>query len=156
MSTDLTEARPLIRTEQPVKTHDGGQLVTCLFDGAATLDLLSEDFVRRLALQTRKSPTKALVRLANGQRVTFTTVCNIAFELARHEFERTFYVLRDLRVADLVLGLPWLDEEQASLQFGTTRVLTPMDGTAVETHIEERRPKCPLSAATKGVMLNFT
>jgi hypothetical protein len=41
-----------------------------------------------------------------------------------------FYVLRDLRDADrLVPGLPWLREEQASLQFGTTRVFTQMDGT---------------------------
>jgi hypothetical protein len=46
----------------------------------------------------------------------------VTFELARHEFQRTFYVLHDLRVADLVLGLPWLDDEQ----FGTTRAFTLM------------------------------
>jgi hypothetical protein len=56
--------------------------------------------------------------------------------MVRHEFQRTFSVLRDLDAADLVLGLPWLDEEQASLQFGTTRVFNPMDGIALETQIE--------------------
>jgi hypothetical protein len=30
--------------------------------------------------------------------------------------------LRDLRVANVVLGLPWLDDEHASLQFGTTQI----------------------------------
>ena len=118
-------------------------------DCAATLDFVSEDFVRRFALQTRKSVTKTHVRLANGQRVTSSTVCDVTFELARHEFHRTFYVLRDLRAADLILGLPWLDDEHASLQFGSTRGFTLMDGTAVETTLEERRPECFLMSSTK-------
>jgi hypothetical protein len=59
------------------------------------------------------------------------------------------YVLRDLRAAELIVGLPWLDDEQASLQFGTTRIFTLMDGTAVETTLEERRPECLLLSSTK-------
>jgi hypothetical protein len=147
--TDLTDARPLIRTELTVKTRDGGHHITSLVGCAATLDFVSEDFVRRLALQTRKSLTKAPVRLANGQRVTSSTVCDVTFELARHEFQRTFYVLRDLRAADLILGLPWLDDEHASLKFGSTMVFTLMDGTAVETQLEERRPECLMMSSTK-------
>jgi hypothetical protein len=116
----------------------------------STLDFAGlEDFVRRFALQTRKSATKTHVRLANGQRVISSTVCDVTFELARHEFHRTFYVLRDLRAADLIMGLPWLDDEHASLQFGSTRVFTLMDGTAVETTLEERRPECLLLSSTK-------
>jgi methyl coenzyme M reductase subunit C len=92
-----------------VKTLDGGHLISRLVDCAATLDFVSEDFVRRFALQTRKSLTKTLVRLANGQRVTSSTVCDVTFELARHEFQRASYVLRDLRTVDLNMGLPWLD-----------------------------------------------
>jgi hypothetical protein len=88
--TDLTEARPLIRTEVTVKTHDGGHQISGLVDCAATLDFVSEDFVRRFALQTREFVTKKHVRLANGQRVTSSTVCDVTFELARHEFQRTF------------------------------------------------------------------
>jgi hypothetical protein len=86
--TDLTEARPLTRTELTVKTLDGGHQISGLVDCAATLDFVSEDFVRRFALQTRKSTTKTPVRLANGQRVTSSTVCDVTFELARHEFHR--------------------------------------------------------------------
>jgi hypothetical protein len=118
-------------------------------DCAATLDFVSEDFVRRFALQTRKSVTKTHVRLANGQRVTSSTVCDVTFELARHEFHRTFFVLRDLRAADLIMGLPWLDDEHASLLFGSTIVFILMDGTAVETTLEERRPECLLMSSTK-------
>jgi hypothetical protein len=118
-------------------------------DCAATLDFVSQDFVRRFALQTLKFASKTPVRLANGQRVSSTTVCDVTFELARHEFHRNFYVLRDLRTADLILGLPWLDDEHASLQFGTTRVFTLMDGTAVETTLEERRPEWLLLSSTK-------
>jgi hypothetical protein len=105
-----------------VKTPDGGHQIFGLVDCDATLDFVSEDFVRRFALQTRKSVTKTHVRLANGQRVTSSTVCDVTFELARHELHRIFYVLHDLRAADLILGLPWLDDEHASLQFGSTQV----------------------------------
>jgi hypothetical protein len=54
-----------------MKTHNGGQLVTCLVECAPTLDFLFEDFVRRLAMRTRKSPTKTRVRLAKR------TTCDI-------------------------------------------------------------------------------
>jgi hypothetical protein len=68
-----------------------------MVDCAATLlDFVSEDFVRRFALQTRKSLTKTHVRLANGH-VTSSTVCDMTFEVARHELQRSFYVLRDFR-----------------------------------------------------------
>jgi hypothetical protein len=79
--SDLTEARPLIRTELTVQTPDGGHQISGLVDCAATLDFVSdEDFVRRFALQTRKSLIKTHVRLANGQRVTSSTVCDVTFE----------------------------------------------------------------------------
>jgi hypothetical protein len=84
ISTDLTEARPLIRIELTVKTPDGGQLSFGLVN-------CPKDFERRYALQTRKSPSMTLIRLTtNGQCVTSPLVCDITFELARHEFQRTF------------------------------------------------------------------
>jgi hypothetical protein len=132
-----------------VQTPYGGHHISGLVDCAATLDFVSEDFVRRFALHTRKSLTKTHFRLANGQRMTSSTVCDVTFELARHEFQRSFYVLRDLRAADLILGLPWLDDEHASLLFGSTRVFTLMDGIAVETQLEERHPECLLMSSTK-------
>jgi hypothetical protein len=69
--------------------------------------------------------------------------------MARHEFQRTFYVLRDLRVADLIMGLPWLDDKQAFLQFSSIKVFTLMDGITVETTLEERRPECLLMLSSK-------
>jgi hypothetical protein len=105
MLTDLNEARLLIRNELNVKTPNCGQLISGLVDCAATLDFVSEDFVRRFALQTRKSQTKTSVRLANGQRVTSSAICDTTFDLARHELQQMFYVLRDLRASDLVLRL---------------------------------------------------
>jgi hypothetical protein len=48
-------------------------------DCGATLDFVSGDFVRRFALQTRHPLTKTPVRLANGQRVTSSTVCDVTF-----------------------------------------------------------------------------
>jgi hypothetical protein len=102
--TDLTEALPVIRTELNVKTRDGGQLISGLFDCAATLNFVSKDFVRRFSLPNRKSKVKTPIRIANGQRVTFVTVRDITFELACREFKRTTFILRDLRTADMVFG----------------------------------------------------
>jgi hypothetical protein len=73
-----------------VKTLDVGHQISGLVDCAATLDFVFEDFVRRFALKTRKALTKTHVPLANGQRVTSSTVCDVTFEPARHEFQRTF------------------------------------------------------------------
>jgi hypothetical protein len=74
--------------------------------------------------------------------MTPSTVCEITFELARHYFNRNFYVLRDLRSVDLLFGLPCLDDEQASPQFGTRSAFTLIDGKIVHTH--ERRHQCLL------------
>jgi hypothetical protein len=96
-----------------------------LVDCAATLDFVSQDFVRHFSIPLRKSKVKTQFPLANGQRVTSSTVCEITFiELASHDFQRTFHVLRDLNVANLVLSFTWLNDEQASLQFGITLVST--------------------------------
>jgi hypothetical protein len=81
--------------------------------------------------------------------VASLAVCDVTFDLARHEIQRTFYVLRDLRVVDMVLGLPSSDDEHASLQFGTTRVFTLMDGTIMEIQIEERRLECFLMSLAR-------
>jgi hypothetical protein len=118
-----------LNAELNVRTRDGGQSISGLLDYAATFDFMSEDFVRRFSLPTLKSKTKTPFRLANGQLVPSSMVRDITFDLAKHEFKRIFNVLRDLRATNMVLALPWLDDEQASLQFGTTRVFTLMDGT---------------------------
>jgi hypothetical protein len=68
-------------------------------------------------------------------------------------FNELFYVFRDLRAADMVLGLSWLDDDHASLQFGTTRVFTLMNGTTFKTQIEERRPECLPILSTKAQKL---
>jgi hypothetical protein len=54
-----------------------------------------------------------------------------------------------LRLLTSFLGLPWLDDEHSSLMFGSTRVFTLMDGTSLETQLEERRPECLLMSSTK-------
>jgi hypothetical protein len=89
-----------------MKTPNGGQRISGLVNFAATHDIVYEDFVRCSSMHARKTKVKVPIRLANGQRVTSSTVSEISFELARHEFQRTFYVLHDLRAACLLLGLP--------------------------------------------------
>jgi hypothetical protein len=96
------------------QTSNNTPLVHC----AATLNFVSENFVTRTGLQTSKFATKTVVRLANGQRLTSTKVCDISLHVAQHDSVRTFYVLSDFCAADIVLALPWLDDEQATLKFG--------------------------------------
>jgi hypothetical protein len=125
-----------------VKTLDGGHQISGLFDCASTLDFVRVRGLRTtFSLSTRKSTkVKTPACLANGQRVTSSTVCEIKLEHARQEIQRILYILRDLGVIDMVLGLPWLDDEQSSLQFGTTRGFALLDGASAETHTGDRRP----------------
>jgi hypothetical protein len=94
---DLIEVRPLIRTELTVNSLSGGQRIFRLVDCVATLDIVSEDFTQCFWLPTRKSKVRTPVRFANEQRVTSSTVFDISFERARHEFQRNFYVFRGAR-----------------------------------------------------------
>jgi hypothetical protein len=84
--TYLAITRPFLQAELNVKAHEGGELTSGLVDYAATHDFPPQDFVRRFSLPTRKSKVKTQVRLANGQLVTSSTVCDITFDLARQEF----------------------------------------------------------------------
>jgi hypothetical protein len=117
-------------------------------DCAATLDFVSEDFLTWKGLQMRKL-TKMHVRFANGLRVASTKLSDMTFTLAHHEFVRTFHVICDLRAADTVLGLQWLDDEKATLKFGTERLFTFVDGAIVEIKVVVRLPKCLLMVSTK-------
>jgi hypothetical protein len=47
------------------------------------------------------------------------------------------------------LGLPWLDDEQATLKFGAERLLALLDGTVIENQVIERRPERQLLSSTK-------
>jgi hypothetical protein len=56
-----------------------------------------------------------------------------------------------LRVADIVLGLPWLADEEVTIKLGAERLLSAlMDGTVVETQVGERPPECLLMSSTMG------
>jgi hypothetical protein len=55
-----------------------------------TLYLVLEDFASRFPWPTLKSKIKTPARITNGQRVTIFSICEITFELARHEFKRNF------------------------------------------------------------------
>jgi hypothetical protein len=92
--------------------------------------------------------TKTHVRLANGQRVTSSTVFDVTLSWLDTNFNGLF-ASRDLRAVDVIMGLPWLYDEHASLQFGSTMVFTLMDGTTVETTLEERLPECLMMSSTK-------
>jgi hypothetical protein len=74
----------------------------------------------------------------------------ISFRVYQHEFARRFHVLRDFRAADMVLGSPWLNDDQATLTFGTERlIITLMDGNVIKNQVIKRRTKCLLLSSTK-------
>jgi hypothetical protein len=112
-----------------------------------------EDSVTRIGLQTRITSTKTHVRLANGQQVNLAKVCDVSFTLAQHEFLRTFHVILDLRSADIVLGLPWFDDEQARLEFGNERSFTLINGAEDVNQVMDRRFECLLISSIKANQL---
>jgi hypothetical protein len=75
-------------------------------------------------------------------------MCKVPLTLLLHAFTHTFHVFRDLRAVDIVLGLPCLGDEQATLRFYTERSFTLMDGTVVETQVLDQRLECLLMSST--------
>jgi hypothetical protein len=63
------------------------------------------------------------LRMAN-ELLRRMCVAFLKLSRAQHEFVRTLHVLRDLRASHIVLGLPWLDDEQAWLKFSNERLLS--------------------------------
>jgi hypothetical protein len=148
---DLTEARPLNRVELNVKTPHGGQQISGLVYCAVTLDFELEDFVRRFSLSTRKSKVRTPCKLANGQNVTSSTVCDITFDLARHELQRTFYVLRYLRDVDM-LGTRFITMARRLTRLFTDRhdACFHPDGGYNIGHLDKRVLECLLISFGKA------
>jgi hypothetical protein len=69
--------------------------------------------------------------------------------VAQHDFGRTFHVFHDLRAADIVLGLPGLDDEQVTPQCSAERPFTLRDDTVIENEVIEQPPECLLMSSTK-------
>jgi hypothetical protein len=108
-----------------VSTSDGQPHGLALVDCAATLDFVSEYFVTRIRLSIRKAPIEYVyVRLANGQRVSTSTLCEVKIALAQCDFVHT---IRDLGAADIVLGLPWQDAKQGTRTFSSAERRFPQN-----------------------------
>lgn len=91
------------------------------------------------------------VRLSNGQRVQI--VVTITFNVARHSFEnRVCSVLRELNVANVVLGLTLLDEAQVSVHYGKNRVITLTDGGVQISYLKQQNAY-PLYSSISAIRL---
>jgi hypothetical protein len=102
-----------------ILTSVGKRYQIALVNCAASLAfVLDEDLVMRMGLKIHKSATKVHEGLANGQRVATNKVCEVLFIISKPELVHAFHDLRDLLAADIVLSLPWFDDEQTTLMFG--------------------------------------
>jgi hypothetical protein len=71
--------------------------------------------------------------------VTSSTVCDVTFELARHEFQRTFYVSRDLRLLIWSLVYRGLNEVTRKDAYPLPRVddtLDELKDASFNTHLD--------------------
>jgi hypothetical protein len=83
----LTKAHPFIRTGMKLKSRDGGQLLSALFDCVVTLCIRARGRYHKLIFDNFEVKLKNPVRLAKAQRMTSSIVCGITCELARHSFK---------------------------------------------------------------------
>lgn len=145
--TNWDDPKPLLKVNVIVQNNIE---IEALVDNAASLDFMSEDFARRHNLQIDKAKIKMPVKLANGQRVNCGQTATVSIEVAGHRYEnRVFHILRELKVADVVLGLTWLDDAEVTVKYGENRIMTLSDGTYVDTTSVDRRPQCSIISATR-------
>ena len=107
-----------------------GSKVNALFDPGAGMSFISADFVKSLGLKTQNAP-KLAVRVASGQRQRSTQQVVATVKVGKQICKMTFRVLRQLRVAPLVLGLQQLKELDVSVHLRSGLIQFP-DGSTVQ------------------------
>jgi hypothetical protein len=93
----------------------GGHQTTVLFDGGASVDAIRGAFVRSIGLTINQS--KQHVTYADGRAVQSPGTCTVRLRINAYKLQRTFVVVDDELVHDIILGKPWLTEVNPSIDW---------------------------------------
>ena len=109
---------------QTTLTMSNERILQVLFDTCSSLDLIDEDTAKRCDFPLRKSE-KISFRVAGGPRVVSNMMATVSLPLTpTKNLERSVYVIKGLKVADVILGITFLCHENATINCAEKRVVS--------------------------------
>ena len=117
---------------------------TLIDSGCLAYGTVSERFARKWHLDRISIPPRALAELKSVTSNAITEVAYMDIDLDGHRQQRVFfYVVPDQKDYDLVLGLPWMESQDASLSPARNQMEIGVSGITLwnENHNFPRHPE---------------
>jgi hypothetical protein len=144
-----------------------------VIDPMSGMNVISEEAVRKLGLETKKHPTRyQLEWLTKGNKVRVSKYCQVPFSIRNKYVDHVWCDVVDMAMCHLLLGKPWQDDKDAiydetkntySFMLGKTRLtllhspwveLKPSqkDGQSVVAKKELMDKECGIKRVVPGLI----
>jgi hypothetical protein len=148
-----------------------GQPISCLIDSGASHDFVSQSFVSKFKLADQVLKTTRRVRGYDGQVTAAggTLVAPLLLSCPQlldgalaDSVTRRSFVVAQLHSDDVILGMPWLSELDAQVDFKAQRVRIPRASTGNEDHwmplvelpVQKSEQRPPTTAAQSELLIH--
>jgi hypothetical protein len=92
----------------------GGKVAKLIIDPRSGMNIVSEEAVRKLGLETKRHPTPyQLEWLTKGNEVRVSKYCQVPFSIGDKYVDRVWCDVVDMTMCHLLLGKSWQDDKAA-------------------------------------------
>jgi hypothetical protein len=92
----------------------GGKVAKLIIDPRSGMNIVSEEAIRKLGLETKRHPTPyQLEWLTKGNEVRISKYCQVPFSIGGKYVDRVWYDVVDMTMCHLLLGKSWQDDKAA-------------------------------------------
>jgi Ca2+-binding EF-hand superfamily protein len=92
----------------------GGKVAKLIIDPRSGMNIVSEEAVRKLGLETKSHPSPyQLEWLTNGNEVRVSKYCQVPFSIGAKYMDHVWCDVVDMTMCHLLLGKPWQDDKTA-------------------------------------------
>ena len=132
---------------------------TALIDnGSMAYALISRKFARRIGLPFLEIPLRRLqgVQDFGGIRSDIAEVTTFSLDIGAHKIQKVFAYVVPYQLEELILGRPWLQQQGACVDEGTSRLVFK-DGTSIPSReASKRNPHSPYNTLQVSQILAST
>jgi hypothetical protein len=92
----------------------GGKVAKLVIDPISSVNIISEEAVRKLGLETKRHPNPyQLEWLMKGDEVRVSKYCKVPFSMGTKYIDQVWCDVVDMTMCHLLLGKPWQDDKAA-------------------------------------------
>ena len=137
----------------PMKVIAYKTAIEVMIDTCSSLDIVGEKFAIDNHFEIKSVP-KQPIKIAGGGRVVTSKMAYIPIPIPISIFQfRWVYMVRNLKVASMILGMSFLRDMDATIHCGSSKISFP-NGTVIEGSSEQySRVPCDALAANKFAKL---